>query len=138
MAHSESELNYETTNGCVCPGDILTYNCTLHGSQGGFTVWTGTAFDCSRYEIILIHHSLFTRAFGVCNNGGIVAQGIAVEGNNYTSQLHVNVTADLSGKTVECLYDNGVSENQIAVFTINDPEGNAFTIISTYFKVHTE
>ena len=41
------------TNGCVCLGDTLTYNCTDLGSLGGATVWRGTALisgcepDCS-------------------------------------------------------------------------------------------
>lgn len=137
MAQSESELNPGTTNGCVCPGDILTYNCTVHGSPGGFTVWTGTAFDCPGNEIVL-RHNLYLSTFGTCNSGGIVARGIGVEGNKYTSQLHINVTSDFSGKTstVECIYDNGASTNQTAVFTIQIPEGNASTPMYVQARHH--
>ena len=33
------------TNGCVCLGDTLKYNCTDLGSIGGATVWRGTALS---------------------------------------------------------------------------------------------
>ena len=96
------------TSGCVCPGDTLTYECTIEGF--GFTIWTGTALDC-QYNIAL-RHSQFSStygAFGTCNNGAIVARGLSVEGNNYTSQLNVTVTSDIAGKTITCFYDNRLS-----------------------------
>ena len=97
-------------SGCVCPGDILTYECTVMG--GTATVWTGIAFNCSRFsstEIVLLH-SRFISANGtsfICNNGAIVVGGLSVDGNNYTSQLNVTVTPETIGKTIECHYDDG-------------------------------
>ena len=40
---------------CICPGDTLTYECTVVGL--GVTVWTGSAFSCpsSNNEIALLH-----------------------------------------------------------------------------------
>ena len=93
--------------GCVCPGDTLTYECTATGGYGGVTVWTGTAFECSYYNEIVLLHSRFTSAYGSCNNGDIVARSLSVEGNNYTSQLNITITPDIAGKTVVCLSDNG-------------------------------
>ena len=96
-------------SGCVCPGDTLTYTCTVTGGFGGVTVWTGTAFDCN--EIALLH-SRFSSAYGIygtCNNGAIVARSISMEGNSYTSQLNVTVTPDTAGKTVTCGIDNGTT-----------------------------
>ena len=97
--------------GCVCPGDTLTYECTVTGL--GSTIWTGTAFECplTSNEIILLH-SRFTSVYGAsrsCNNGDIVARSLSVEGNNYTSQLNVTITPFIAGKTVECLSDNGTA-----------------------------
>ena len=80
----------------------------------GFTIWTGTAFNCSggRNEIILCH-SRFASAKGInrlCNHGAIVAKVLSVEANNYTSQLNVTVTPDMAGKTITCLYFNGTTD----------------------------
>ena len=79
----------------------------------GLTFWTGTAFDCPAIENgIILRHILFLstyRTSGECNNGAIVARSLPVEGNNYTSQLNVTLTSDTAGKTVVCLYDNGIS-----------------------------
>ena len=95
-------------NGCVCPGDTLTYECTVVGA--GSTVWTGSAFDCSRFinDIVLLHSRFLYNGTGVsCNNGSIVARGLSVEDNNYTSQLNVTVTPGIAGKTIICVSDNG-------------------------------
>ena len=43
-------------SGCACPGDTLTYECTVVGA--GSTIWTGSAFNCSNsnYMILLLHN----------------------------------------------------------------------------------
>ena len=95
------------TSGCVCPGDTLTYECTVEGS--GFTIWTGTALDCPYH--IALRHSQFSStygAFATCNNGAIVARSLSVEGNNYTSQLNVTLNSNTAGKTIMCFSDDGV------------------------------
>ena len=98
----------EAIPGCVCPGDLLTYMCTVHGSPIGATLWNGTAFSgCPQNEILLQHH-LFTppgSPTGTCNNGAIVGQSLSVQGNNYTSELNVTVTPETAGKTITCAYD---------------------------------
>ena len=91
-------------SGCVCPGDILTYECTVMG--GYSTVWI-----CPECEIILLH-TRFKSANGTtisCNNGAIVGQSLGVQGNNYTSQLNVTITAETAGKTIMCIRDNGIT-----------------------------
>ena len=97
----------EETNDCAGDGDTLTFNCTVLGSAGGATVWTGTAFDCPNNEITLLHSSYKSGrhgAFGSCNNGAIVAQSLGVEDSYYTSQLNVKVTTNnnMIGKTIIC------------------------------------
>ena len=95
-------------NGYVSPGDILTYECTVMGAVSTF--WTGSAFDCPNYgnEILLLHSRfLHSGTSGSCNNGSIVARGLSVDGNNFTSQLNVTVTPVIGGKTITCGGDHG-------------------------------
>ena len=102
---SEAIPGCETVNECVCPGDKLTYRCTVQGSLTGATVWSGTAFSgCLQNEILLPHHPT-GGSFGTCNNGAIVGQSLGVQGNNYTSQLNVTITPETAGKTITCAYD---------------------------------
>ena len=95
------------TNGCACPGDTLTYKCSVMGEPGGATVWFGNAFNCESNESVLFHRR-FTELGGtldVCNNGAIVAQSLSVNGNMYTSQLNVTLTSGIAGKTIMCTHD---------------------------------
>ena len=102
------------TSGCVvCPGDILSYECTVTGTERGATIWTGSAFNC--YEIVLYHYRFNTGTNRTCNNGAIVARSLSIEGNNYTSQLNVTVIPDTAGKTTECRNYNWTHE--ILIFT---------------------
>ena len=74
-----------------------------------YTYWTGTAFalNCPHINGIVLFHNHFTETYRACNNGAIVARGLSVEGNNYTSQLNVTVTHDIAGETIKCFYFNG-------------------------------
>ena len=79
---------------------------------GSGTVWKGTAFNCveRNNEILLIHRRFgLDGAFGTCNNGTIIAQGIGVENDSYTSQLSIIVSSDVIGKSIECVYDDYVN-----------------------------
>ena len=106
------------TNRYVCPGDLVTYECTI--KKTGSTVWAGDAFNCSGTdnEIVLLHSRFHNEINGSCNNGAIVARSLSVEGENYTSQLNVTVTPDTAGKTVECNSDNGTNTILISSFSI--------------------
>ena len=103
-------------NGCVCPGDTLTYECTVIGNTsntGASTVWSGNAFTCPSIDnAVVLLHSRFTSVYGTnnsCNDGAIVARSLSVVGNLYTSQLNVTITPDIAGKTVMCTSDNGTA-----------------------------
>ena len=102
-------------SGCICPGDTLSYECTVTG--GGGTVWAGSAFNCYQYgnEIVLFNSHFDTGTYGMCNNGAIVGRSLSVDGNNYTSQLNVTITPDTAGKTIKCVHDRGAHE--ILIFT---------------------
>lgn len=101
---------------CVCPGDTLTYECTV--TVGIKTVWTGSAFDCpnSGNQILLLHRFRGNVIYGgTCNNEAIVARILSVDGDNYTSQLDVPFTIETAGKTIACLSDNGT--DSVALFS---------------------
>ena len=112
-------------NDCVCPGDQLTYRCTVQGDTTGATIWNGTAFlgGCQLNEIPLLHRQ-FTRtggSTGRCNNGAIVGQSLGVQGNSYTSELNVTITPETAGKTITCAYDaltSDQTQNMIKFSTV--------------------
>ena len=111
----EKIMEVSMSNDCACPGDTLTYECTVVGDIGGITLWMGDFFHCpnGRQEIQLLH-SDFTNGRGeeaystqICNNGDVVGRNIRGENGSFTSQLYVTLTSDIAGKTIECAYDNG-------------------------------
>ena len=54
----QNELIETTSSTCVCPGGILTYECTVFGGTlDVITVWKGDFFNCPTGigEIHLIH-----------------------------------------------------------------------------------
>ena len=105
-------------SGCVCPGDTLTYTCTARGGPSGATVWFGTAFDCAINEIVLLHSRFTYGTFATCNNGAIAARSLSIERNNYTSQLNVTINSETAGKTIKCVYDNGVTSTLLYSFIL--------------------
>ena len=81
----------------------------MEGEPADTTIWNGSVFDCSGNDIALIHSRFGSNpgeeAAGECNNGSIYARGVSVHGNCYTSQLNINVTSDMIGKTISCVHD---------------------------------
>ena len=105
---------------CGCPGQVLTYNCTVDGTRGMATLWSGTAFNCSgNANEIILRHNKFNGTSKACNQGAITAQSVGAQDNMYfTSQLQVTVSSGLNNKTVECSVVNSnvtVGEAQIRV-----------------------
>jgi hypothetical protein len=99
-------------NDCLCPGDTVTYECTVIGDNGGITVWMGDFFRCpnGKREIGLLHND-FGSAQGIraymCNNGNVVGRIIGAENGVFTSQLNVTLTFYSVGQSIECAHDNG-------------------------------
>lgn len=93
---------------CACPGEEVIFTCTAVG--GGITVWSGSAFDCSGdTNDISLSHSRFMDLEGIsksCNSGAIVASSVGVTDNRYTSQLSIQVSRDLNGRTIQCAHDS--------------------------------
>ena len=118
----------------TCPGDTLTFQCTITGSSGHatVTVWNGSAFECaeSSNDISLLHSRFNTSFTGYCNNGSIVGQSLYAEDNDYTSKLTITITSNMTGKTIQCNYDNGTSVRLIGCYTINYSEDSVCANLS--------
>lgn len=94
-----------SSTACVCPGDVLLYECTIEGA--GTTVWRGSAFMTCDY-IALLHSQFTPGTGGTCNRGALIASSLRTEnGSRYTSQLNVTISRELDQTSVECVHDNG-------------------------------
>ena len=120
---SENKLFLRT----CCPGPsnktLLTFKCSVMGRPVGSTIWRGSAFNCSREGVVLLHR-LFTSESDVhqmCNNGFIVGRGLRSENGCYTSQLNVTVTPDMIGKSIECVHNNITSVATVGSRNISKP-----------------
>ena len=108
---------------CTCPGNTLTFECTVSGMMWGATVWRGSALDsnyCRIQEIVLLHDDYSTED-GIHESCGdsIEAQTLRVENGSYTSQFNITVTSDLIGKSIECAYDdNGGNTTSVGFLNI--------------------
>ena len=94
-------------NDCTCPGSMSTYECTVFGD--GFTAWQGSAFDCSLSgnEILLSHIDFESGTTRTCNDGAIVGRSVRNMDNYYTSQLSVNFSSVLDGRSIQCMSVGG-------------------------------
>ena len=95
-------------NNCVCPGDVISYECAIVG--GGATLWRGSAFNCpSMSNEIVLRHAQFKSAVRDCNDE-IVAYsvGTVTLDNNlkcYVSRLNVTVNDEMRNTTIQCVHD---------------------------------
>ena len=105
---------------CVCAGHTLMFQCKVTGV--GSTVWRGSAFDCPLREIIL-RHIQFIDSTGICSDGAIVAQGVSVESNCYTSQLNVTLSSSMNGESIICAHHNSTGTTVIGTFMLNITSG---------------
>ena len=99
------------TSHCVCPRDMLSYECRVASEPGvGSTLWRGSALASQCPETggeIILRHRTFTQT-RTCGN--ITGRGIGIEENVcYTSQLNIIVDSSLDNESVECIYDNGTT-----------------------------
>ena len=116
-----------TLSECTCPGFNVTYECTVMGTDAGFTVWRGSAFNCASNDIILRHMRFASveGAMGECNKGSIVGHSVTVEaGSFYISQLNVRVSPEVIGENIECILDDtNVTFGLIGSATVNITTG---------------
>ena len=108
-------------NHCNCPGDTLTFECSVVGESYGITIWRGSALGKCEVQEISLRHDRFTELMGAresCNNNSIVGQSLGVENRRYSSQLNVTATLDKIGKTIECAYYNITESNTVGLLNI--------------------
>ena len=133
MSHLQEELFVRVSaspDGCVCPGDVVTYECTVIGRTT--TVWRGSAVHCteSNNEVVFLlnEHNDHTSSGGIyrsCKNGNSQGRIVRVENDsislvNYTSQLNITLTSDLVNQSIECVDDDGSSETVIGSANITE------------------
>ena len=82
----------------VCPGEELTYTCTIFDDTSSFpvAVWSGFCADSS--DINIFHGS--SQESGMC--GPFSVQATGSDGNCYTSNLTVTASPELNGTVIQC------------------------------------
>ena len=84
--------------------------CTVTG-DGAATIWQGTIFDGCLNEIVTLRHSGFISGIMFQESCGarepVVVRSVAVTNRSFTSQLLVNISEDLFGRTIECANKSG-------------------------------
>ena len=118
--------------GCLCPGESLTYECTVLGEHWGATVWTGNTFNCTSREISLLHwrYESTEGAYGECGDimGHSLRVNITMDSSNpieyYVSQVTFPVTSNTAGRIIECLHDSGAIVVSVGQATIATTKGD--------------
>ena len=119
-------------NDSVCPGDILTFECTVIGGVSTVYKFQSSAFDstmCNTEDIVLLH-SRFNSSDSAdsknksctIGNRNVAIHGQSVRNFNgsYTSQLKITLYSSLYGSTIDCVYDNGSMEISVGSYTFGN------------------
>ena len=129
---ARNELISTADSHCMCPGQTITYECTVVG--GISTVWSGSVIGPGCESSLF--HSAFQNSSEsitiVCDNGTVVGRRIGVNNNCYTSQLSILLTPNLDQRTIQCSVDNGISATVIGTARLSLITG----IIKTYNYNH--
>ena len=82
----------------VCPGEELTYTCTIFDDTSTFpiVVWSGFCADSS--VINIVHGS--SQESGTCGPFSVQTNGS--DGNCHTSTLTVTASPELNGTVIQC------------------------------------
>ena len=108
--------------------------CTVTG-DGAATIWQGTIFDGCLNEIITLRHSGFISGIEIQEScearGPVVVRSVSVAGGSFTSQLLVNISEDLLGRTIECANESGqiIGSKQIDTSSVS---GVYYEIVMKY------
>ena len=100
--------------------DTLVYTCDVKRTNGS-TVWKGSAFSqCQSNDIVFLHSRSYneTSSSISCNANNIVANVTFANESSVVSQVRINVTSDIIGKTVSCYLDDGSVATLIQKFTV--------------------
>lgn len=105
--------NETTSSTCVCPGGIVTYECTVFGGAEVTTVWDFFRCSTGKRVIELVHRQREHFNSHTCNDGKVVARIVRVENTSFISQLNITLTHDIIRKSIECISDNGASTERV-------------------------
>ena len=87
----------------VCPGEELTYTCTIFDDTNSFPVAVWSGF-CAGSSDIVIAHGVPVQESAMC--GPFSVQATGSDGDCHTSTLTFNASAELNGTVIQC---SGVS-----------------------------
>ena len=82
----------------------MSYECTVRRTENTtiFIIWRGSAFDCTSDGNGIF---LSPNDGSISCNDEIVGKVLDSVSNKFTTQLTVNITAELNGSYVECLQE---------------------------------
>lgn len=130
---TSSSSKFQLLSGCTCPGSNTTYECAVIGD--GFTLFNGTAFDCTESDNqITLPHTNYETGTGTkhCNTF-ITARSLEISSNSYISQLTVNVSQELNGRSVNCSYHSSSGATfMVGLLQIEITKGIKFYLTLVY------
>ena len=128
-------MELRSLSSCTCSGYVTSYECLVVGD--GFTVWNGSALNCSltKNEIILQHREFNSGTVKTCNSGRIVGRSSSVTNECYTSRLDVNISTELEGREVKCWYENTSATTKIGSSVISLMRGTTIYTLATMLLI---
>ena len=87
----------------VCPGEELTYTCTIFDDTSTFPIvaWSGFCADSS---VIAIAYGVSSQESGTC--GPFSVQATGSDDNCHTSTLTVTASPELNGTVIRCSHES--------------------------------
>ena len=91
----------------VCPGEELTYTCTIFDDTSLYatTIWNASRIGsnyCPDYgNLMVLTHGLSSEELYRC--GPFTAQATGSDGDCYTSTLTVTASPELNGTVIQCI-----------------------------------
>ena len=87
----------------VCPGEELTYNCTIFDDMNNFpaAVWSGFCPDNSDINLF---HGIPAQESDMC--GPFSVQATGSDSDCYTSTLTVTASPELNGTVIQCSHES--------------------------------
>eukprot|EP00731_Ephydatia_muelleri_P033173 Em0025g129a len=106
----------------LCPGDNITYTCTLSSGSAAITQWTGSGFQCSNPGAAANTIQITQSSSGSLNTlpvscGNLSAVMTNISGACYTSVLTIPTPQYFNGTTVTCR--DGFANTLIGNDTLN-------------------
>ena len=105
-------INYPPMRTLLCPGDVITYTCTISSGSPTiptiYTQWTGSGFQCPATASSVANILTLSQQTGASLNtvpgscGNLSAVMTNISGTCYTSVLTIPTPQYFNGTTVTC------------------------------------